>query len=303
MSKDRGEHSPPAGNGMALAAGCYGLWGILPLYFHLVQNVGPIEVVAQRVVWSLLLVIGLIAMRSGLRAFSAVLCDRALMLPLTGSALLIAANWLIYVWAVHNDHVIAASLGYFLNPLVNILLGFIFLKERLRPGQIAAVALAAVGVAVLASATLDTVWVSLGLAFTFAFYGLIRKVTPVQPMRGLGAETLVLTPMALAYLLWLHAQGGMVFGSDTRTSLLLVLAGGITALPLLLFAMAAQRLPMATLGLMQYIAPTLQFLIGALLFGEALNRTQLLSFGLIWLGLALFTADSLRAYRRSRAIA
>lgn len=285
-----------------MAVACYGIWGLLPLYFHLVDNVGPVEIIAHRVIWSLFLLLFLIAGRSGLGAFGAVLRDRRLMLPLAVSAMLIAANWLIYIWAVHRGHVIGASLGYFLNPLVNILLGYLFLKERLRTGQMAAVAFAGVGVAVLAVEALNTLWISLSLAFTFGFYGLIRKVTPVQPMRGLGAETLILTPAALGYLVWMGGSGGMVFGGDAQTSLLLVALGGLTTLPLLLFAMAAQRLSLATLGVLQYIAPTLQFLTGVLVFGEALNSAQMLSFGLIWVGLILFTIDTVRASRAARMV-
>lgn len=289
---------PPSGFAAAIA--CYALWGLLPLYFKLVQNVGPVEVVAQRVLWSLALVTGFIALRTGLPAFIDVLRNPRLMRMLAGSAFMIAGNWLIYVWAVHNGHVLAASLGYFLNPLVNILLGVAFLKERLRPGQWMAVAVAAGGVAILASAALDTLWVSLGLAFSFGFYGLIRKLTPVAPVRGLGAETLLLAPFALTYVLWLQSTGGLVFGGDMRTSLLLIAAGAITTIPLVLFATAAQRLSMTTLGILQYIAPTLQFLSGILVFGETLSRNQSLSFALIWLGLILFTADSFRASRAAR---
>ncbi|CAN5236393.1 EamA family transporter RarD [soil metagenome] len=292
--------TPPPDSGFLVAVGCYTLWGLLPLYFGLVQNVSPVEVVAQRVVWSLLLVLALIAMRTGMGAFIAVLRDRRLMLPLATSAVLIAANWLTYVWAVHNHHVVAASLGYFLNPMVNILLGFIVLKERLRRWQLVAVAIAAIGVAILASTALDTLWISLALAFSFGFYGLIRKVTPVMPIRGLGAETVVLTPVALAYLLWLNSTGSMMFGTDVKTSLLLIGSGAITALPLLLFAMAAQRMSMATLGILQYIAPTLQFLCGVLVFGETLSHSQIAAFALIWIGLILFTTDSLRTIRAAR---
>jgi chloramphenicol-sensitive protein RarD len=292
--------TPPAESGFLIAVACYVMWGLLPLYFGLVQNVSPVEVVAQRVIWSLLLVLALIAMRTGLGALVAVLRDPGLMVPLSTSAALIAANWLVYVWAVHHHHVVAASLGYFLNPLVNILLGFLFLKERLRRQQMLAVGIAAVGVAILAAKALDTLWISLALALSFAFYGLIRKVTPVMPIRGLGAETVVLFPIALAYLLWLHASGGMMFGTDLKTSLLLILAGAVTALPLLLFAMAAQRMSMATLGVLQYIAPMLQFSCGLFVFKEALSKTQLISFALIWLGLVLFTVDSVRTARLVR---
>jgi chloramphenicol-sensitive protein RarD len=297
------EESGASANGLTYALACYFIWGLLPLYFHMLDSIAPTEIVAQRVVWSLALLLGIIAARTGMGAFLEVLRNRRLMLPLSASALLIAINWLTYIWAVHNDHVVAASLGYFLNPLVNILLGFLFLKERLRRGQILAVAIAAAGVAILAVSALSTLWISLTLALSFGFYGLVRKMTPVAPMRGLGAETAVLTPLALVYLLWLNAHDGVMFGTDVKTTVLLILSGAITAAPLLLFAMAAQRLSMATLGIMQYIAPTLQFLTGIFLFGETLGRGQLYSFSLIWIGLILFTIDSLRGMRAARLAA
>jgi chloramphenicol-sensitive protein RarD len=302
MASQQDEGGSPA-NGIGYALGCYFLWGLLPLYFHMLDRVAPTEIVAQRVVWSLVLVVGIIAARTGLTAFFDVLRNKRLMAPLSASAALICTNWLVYIWAVHNDHVIAASLGYFLNPLVNILLGYLFLKERLRRGQVFAVAVAALGVGILAAAALDTLWISLTLALSFGLYGLVRKITPVAPMRGLGAETVLLTPFAIAYLLWLNAQGGLAFGTDLKTTSLLILSGAITATPLLLFAIAAQRLSMATLGIMQYLAPTLQFLTGILIFGETLSRGQMLSFSLIWLGLILFTVDSLRGMRAARLAA
>lgn len=225
------------------------------------------------------------------------------MLPLTLSALFIAVNWLTYVWAVNGGHVIAASLGYFLNPLVNVALAVLVLKERLRRRQAIAIGIAALGVAIMAAAALTTLWISVGLAVSFALYGLVRKLTPVAPLVGLGAETLILTPLALAYLAWLSAHGGISLGQNAYVSGLLVTAGVLTTVPLVLFAMAAQRLPMATLGVTQYLAPTLQFFCGVFLYGEPLTHGQMLSFALIWIGLFLFAADSYAAARRSRLAA
>ncbi len=257
----------------------------------------------QRVLWSLVLILGILAARDTLPAFRAALGNRRLVLPLAGSAVMIAINWLTYVWAVNDNHVLAASLGYFLNPLVNVLLGVLVLKERLRRAQLLAIAVAAAGVAILAASALTTLWISLTLAFSFAFYGLLRKLTPVAPMTGLGVETALLTPLAIAYLLWEAGHGGIGFGQDVPTTALLILAGGVTTVPLVLFAMAAQRLPMSTLGLMQYIAPTLQFLCGILLLGERLSTGQMLSFGLIWIGLILFASDGIATARRRRPAA
>nr|WP_311269679.1 EamA family transporter RarD [Sphingobium sp. WCS2017Hpa-17] len=285
------------------ALGAYGLWGLLPLFFRLLHHVDPVEIVTQRILWSLLLILAILAVRKGIAPFIAALRDRRLVLPLAGSAIMIGINWLTYVWAVNEGHIVAASLGYFLNPLVNVTLGVLVLKEKLRRPQMLAIAVASVGVAILAASALTTLWISLSLAFSFAFYGLLRKLTPVAPMTGLGVETALLTPLAIAYLLWELSHGGTGFGQDGPTTALLIISGAVTTVPLVLFAMAAQRLPMATLGLMQYLAPTLQFLSGVLLFGEKLSGGQMASFGLIWVGLILFASDGIATARRSRMAA
>jgi chloramphenicol-sensitive protein RarD len=264
------------------------------------HHVDPIEIVTQRVLWSILLIVALLGMRKGLPDFFAALRNRRLLLPLAGSALMIGINWLTYVWAVNDGHVVAASLGYFLNPLVVVMLGVTVFKEKLRRAQILAIGVAAIGVAILAASALTTLWISLSLAFTFAFYGLLRKLTPVAPMTGLGVETALLTPLAIAYLLWELSHGGVGFGQDVPTTALLIASGAVTTVPLVLFAVAAQRLPMATLGLMQYLAPTLQFLCGIVLFGEKLSIGQMASFGLIWIGLILFATDGIANARRNR---
>lgn len=281
----------------------YGLWGLLPIFFKLLQEVAPIEVVAQRVLWSLILLLVLMAARRNLGQLVAALRQPRLMLPLAGSAVLIACNWLTYVWAVNGGHVVAASLGYFLNPLVNVALGVLVLGERLRRGQKVAIGIAAVGVAIMAAAALTTLWISVVLALSFAFYGLIRKLTPVSAFVGLGAETMILAPLAAASLFWVSSHGGISWGSEGATTGLLIASGAVTTVPLLLFAVAAQRLSMATLGLTQYLAPSLQFLSGVLLYGEKLTHGQMLSFALIWLGLILFASDSFATARRNRLAA
>ncbi|WP_375194960.1 EamA family transporter RarD [Sphingobium sp.] len=283
--------------GLLAAAGAYGAWGLLPIFFRLLHHVGAVEIVAQRILWSLLLILALLAAQRRLAALSGPMRDRRLLLPLIVSALLIGANWLIYVWGVNNGHVVAASLGYFLNPLISVGLGVLILKEKLRRGQAVAIGLAALGVAIMAASALTTLWISFGLALSFAFYGLVRKLTPVAPMSGLGVETVLLAPFALGFLVF---QGHTALGQDIGTTLLLVVSGAVTTVPLVLFATAAHRLPMAMLGLLQYLAPTLQFLCGVLLFGEKLTTGQMASFALIWLGLALFAADSISAARRNR---
>lgn len=288
---------------MLAAIGAYASWGLLPLFFRLLHHVDPIEIVTQRVIWSLLLILAILSLRGAISPLLVTLRDRRLVLPLAASAILIALNWLTYVWAVNDGHVVAASLGYFLNPLVNVTLGVLVLKERLRLAQVVAIIVAAIGVAIMAASALTTLWISLSLAFTFAFYGLLRKLTPVAPMTGLGVETLLLTPLAGVYLLWEAQHGGVGFGQDALTTALLVTAGAVTTVPLVLFAVAAHRLPMATLGVMQFLAPTLQFACGILLFDERLNMGQMASFGLIWIGLILFASDSVSAARRQRLAA
>lgn len=258
------------------------------------------EIVAQRILWSLVLILLILTARRGLRPVMVAMRDRRIVLPLMGTAIMIAINWLTYVGAVAQGHVVAASLGYFLNPLVNVMLGVLVLKERLRAPQVAAIAVAAAGVAILAASALTTLGISLLLAFSFAFYGLWRKMTPVAPMTGLGIETALLMPPALAFMLWQAGHGTMSFGQDGMTTMLLILAGAVTTVPLLLFAVAAHRLPMATLGLMQYLAPTLQFLCGVFLLGEKLTGGQVASFALIWVGLILFAGDGIVTARKRR---
>lgn len=273
---------------------------MLPIFFRLLHHVDPVEIVTQRVLWSLLLILVILSLRGGIVPMIAVLRDRRLLLPLTGSALLIAINWLTYVWAVNAGFVVAASLGYFLNPLVSVALGVVVLHERLNRRQIVAIAIAAIGVAILAASALTTLWISLTLAVSFAVYGLLRKVTPVLPMTGLGVETLLIAPFAIAYLIWESRHGALGFGSDVPTTALLIIAGAVTTVPLVLFATAARSLPMTTLGLLQYLAPTLQFLCGVVLFGEKLSMGQMASFGLIWIALILFAAEGIKIARQAR---
>lgn len=287
--------------GLPEALGAYGIWGFLPLYFKLMQNVSPWEVVGQRVVWSVGLVLILLAFRKRLGELARVLSTPRLVGPLIASSLLIAANWLIYVWAVYNGHVLAASLGYFLNPLLNILLGSVILKEKLRPLQWASAGLAAIGVAILAFGALDTLWISLTLAGTFGIYGLIRKMVDTGPLVGLAAETIIMLPIAVAFLLWWGSEPGRAaFGSgDISIDLLLIGCGAITAFPLLLFASAARKLPYSTLGLIQYVAPTIVFLIGIFVFKEPLKTSQLLCFLFIWAGIILYIWDGFRGRKES----
>ena len=293
----RAEHRTGLLNGF----GAYLLWGALPVYFKLFPGVSSVEVVAHRIIWSVAFLGILLAAMRIYPLFTAALRNPRILGALALSALLIAINWLVFIWAVNAHHVLAASLGYFLNPLVNVLIGTLFLHERLNKVQVGAVVIAAGGVALLAAGELQTLWISLTLAITFAFYGLVRKLTPVPAAVGLAVETLVLLPPALAACFWFHQQGSLAFGHETVETLLLIGLGAVTSVPLILFAGAARRLPMVTLGLLQYIAPSMQFIIGAFLLGEALSAPRLMSFGLIWLALALFVWDSLRRLKRATA--
>jgi chloramphenicol-sensitive protein RarD len=283
--------------GLLAGLGAYGLWGLLPIYFKLLHGVSPFEMVAHRVVWSVVFLAFILAGMRLFPALRAALRQPRVLAALTLSGLLVGGNWLVYVWAVDNGHILAGSLGYFLNPLVNVLLGTLLLKERLRRGQAIAVGIAAVAVAILAAGEWQTLWISLSLALSFGGYGLVRKLTPVSSVVGLAVETWVLAAPALGLLWWFWDQGTLGFGSAPLVTLGLVGTGAVTSVPLILFAVAARALPLVTLGVMQYVAPSLQFLTGVLLFGETLSTERWLSFLLIWAALALFVIDSLRGAR------
>lgn len=282
--------------GLMLGVSAYALWGVLPLYLHLLHDVPALQVLAHRVVWSLLLLAAIVIALRRVRAIAAAARGRTLLL-LAGSAALIAVNWLVYIWAVQHDHVLDASLGYFINPLVNVALGMLVLGERLRRLQGVAIGVAAIGVLLLTVQGGDALWVPLALALSFGAYGLLRKVAAIDALGGLTVETLLLAPASLAVLLWAAQDGTQAFGASTRIDLLLIAAGAVTATPLLLFAAAARRLPYATMGLLQYIAPTLQFLEAVLLFGEPVLPVHYVTFALIWSGCAIYAWDSIRAYR------
>lgn len=302
MSQPGGKTEDSQGSGLFYGIGAYLCWGLLPIYFKQMPHYGAVEIVANRIIWSLLFMAAVLAATGAMREFSRNLRNRQVMLAMTGSAAMIGINWLIYVWAIGAGHILGASLGYFLNPLVNVALGVILLKERLRTLQKLAIGVAALGVAMMAVSALDTLWISLVLAVSFAVYGFIRKVAPIGPRQGLAAETLILTPFAGAYLLWLLANGTAQFGVEAMPSILLVVGGGITSIPLLLFATAARRMTLTALGILQYLAPTLQFLCGVLLYGEHLSTGQLAAFTAIWTGLAIFTFDSIRSFRTARLV-
>lgn len=274
------------------------VWGFLPIFFKQLSAVPALEIIAHRVIWAVPLLIAIMAFRRQLGEYGNALWHWASLRWMLVSALLISVNWLIYVWAVNNGHILAASFGYYLNPLLNILMGTLFLKEQLNQTQLAAVAVAAIGVAAMGSGALDTLWISLSLAASFCAYGLVRKMAPVGSVPGLAIETSLILPFALAGAYWFSEQpahGG--WGSSQSISLLLAAGGAITAVPLLLFATAARRMPYSALGFVQYLAPTLQFLVGIVLYNEPLTTARMISFMLIWLALAIFSWDGLRRMR------
>lgn len=292
--------------GLLLGLGAYLLWGVLPLYFKAIAHVDPTEIVAHRIVWSLLFLGALATLWRRWPAIRTAFAAPKVLGILAVTAMLIGVNWLVYIWAVLNGHVLAGSLGYYLNPLVNVLLGVVLLKERLTRPQIFAVFLAAAGVAALALGAGSGLWISLTLACSFALYGFLRKVAPVDSIEGLSIETLILAPLALGWILWLNQQGAGGLGIDRLTTFLLILAGAVTAVPLLLFTAAAKRLPYSTLGFLQYIAPSIQFLLAVLAFGERLTMAHIVCFGAIWTALAIFAAEGVRLGRaaaRARAAA
>lgn len=294
----------PAGSnqgGLPYALGAYAIWGFVPLFFKLLTTVPPVEVLAQRIVWSLPLCFLIMAFRRQIGEYFSALKDWRALRLLLASSVLIAVNWLVYIFAIFTDHVLAASLGYYLNPLINVLLGMIFLGERLSRLQAVAVAIAGVGVAILLAGALDTLWISLTLAVTFGTYGLIRKVAPVGSLPGLAIETTLLLPLSLAaagYYIWLGDGRG--FGSGTEISWLLAAGGVVTAVPLLLFATAARKMSYAALGFVQYLAPSIAFLLSLFVFDEPLKPAQLACFLLIWTSIAVFSFDMWRKMRAER---
>ncbi len=297
MTRESELDTTAAGTGFALAA--FLLWGVFPIYFKAVAAAPVLEILAHRVVWSVVFVAILISAAGRWRAVTGVLKNRRLFLTLVASSLLVSTNWLIFIWAVAHGFVLESSLGYYITPLVSVFLGVVVLGERLRAVQWAAVALAAVAVVVMIARFGYLPWIGLTLAFTFGAYGMIRKVAKADALTGLFMETLILAPMALAYIVYLDVAGSANFiRGGWQLSGLLVLAGVVTALPLILFAAAAKRLRLSTLGLFQYITPTSHFLLAVLVFGETLTAAYGVAFGGIWMALILYSGDSLRHRRR-----
>ena len=289
-------------SGLLHGLAAFGIWGLFPLYLRELASVPPLEVVVHRSVWSLLLLLVVMTLLRRWAWLRELRHEPRKWFVFVASALLLSVNWLVYVWAIVNGHVLDASLGYFINPLVNVVLGVLVLRERLKPIQWLAVMLAAAGVLWLTIDAGRVPWVALTLAGSFGFYGLLRKTAPLGALEGLTLETLVLAPLVLPLLVWFTLQpGGAMARGDWTLNALLMLGGPLTALPLLLFAAAARSLPLATVGLMQYIAPTIQFFLGISIFGEPMDPARLVGFVFIWTALAIYSGHAWRSSRRLAA--
>lgn len=292
------ETQPNGPSGLPAALGAYVTWGFLPLYLIIVKAVPSFEFVAWRIVWTLPLCIAIASLRHQLPEIAAALRDRRVLGWLTISAVLVGANWLIYIWAVQSGEIFAASLGYYINPLVNVLLGTALLGERLSRRQWIAVGIAGVGIAMLLGGALTTLWISLSLAVSFGTYGLVRKRVPVGALPGLTIESLILLLPALGVVAWYSVSpAGTSFGHDLGLSLAIIAGGAFTALPLWMFAVAARRMDYSTLGFIQFLAPTIVFVLGLTVFGKPLHPAEIAAFGFIWLAIAVFVWDLLARKR------
>ena len=281
-------------NGLIAGLSAYTLWGFLPLLFKLVEHVGSVAVVAERTFWTLILVGAVFIMTRRLKEVRAAFGNAKALRALIISALLLGSNWLIYVWSVESGQVLEASFGYFINPMISVAIGMIFLGERQNRTQSIAIAIAIVALVIQAVGLGHIPYIALGLAITFAFYGYVRKTVSVNATTGLMVETLLLAPLAIGYLVYDLATRGIGHHADPRTLFFLILTGPGTAAPLLLFTFAVQRLRLTTMGMLQYIAPSIAFVLAITVFGEHLNLTRIISFGLIWFSLMVFTLGSMQ---------
>ncbi len=286
--------------GLIYGMTAYALWGVMPIYFRQIAQIPSLDIVAHRIVWSLLILSLLLTVARAWPQVTAALRQRRMILTLWLTAFLIGTNWLLYVYAINNGHMLAGSLGYYLNPLANILLGRFLLGEALSRRQWAAVGIAGAGVAVLAVGAGGTLWISLILCFSFATYGLLRKVIAVNSLAGLSIETALLFPIALGWLLLGGTTGQPMFDHDSKTNAFLVAAGIVSTVPLLCFTAAARRLTYSTVGMLQFLAPTLQFLLAVGLYGEHFSRAHAVAFGAIWVALALYASSLVRDRRAAR---
>ena len=288
-------------SGIWYALGAYVLWGLFPIYWKWLHHVPAIELIGHRISWSFILLMIVIFLTGQWAKLRSTLTRRVLGIYLI-AGILLSLNWLVYVWGVNTEHVVETSLGYFINPLFSVLLGMIFLKERLRPLQWLPIGLAALGVIYLTWTYGSLPWIALSLTFTFGFYGLVKKISPLGSLYGLTLETGLVFLPALGYLIYVESVGQGAFGHTSVVSdLLMIGAGVVTTIPLLMFASAAKRIPLTMVGIMQYIAPTLQFLIGVLIYKEPFSTTSLIGFSMVWAALLIFWVEGVMARRARKA--
>ncbi len=287
--------------GILYAISAYVTWGVFPAYWKLLHHVPALQLLSHRIIWSFLILLAFVLVTKQWKAFQAAISSRRVLFIYLAAAILIGVNWLTYVWAVNAGYIVETSLGYFINPLLNVLLGVVFLRERLRRFQWLPVVMAAVGVTYLTVVYGRLPWIALTLAFSFGIYGLVKKTAPLGALFGLSLETGILFLPALGWLVFSEASGqGAFLHAGAGSDLLLVGAGLVTTVPLLMFASAAQRIPLSLLGIIQYIAPTLQFLLGVLVFKEPFSHSQLIGFGIVWAALVLFWGEGLWTRSRTR---
>lgn len=279
--------------GILSGIGAYALWGFFPIYWKYLHDVPAVQVIGHRIAWSFLLLILVILISGQWKDFRAAALQPRVIGMYSIAAVLLSINWLVYVWGVNAGFIVETSLGYFINPLLSVLLGVLFLRERLRPAQWIPVLIAAVGVIYLTVVYGRPPWIALSLAFSFGFYGLVKKLAPLGSLHGLTLETGILFPAALIYLLVVELNGSTAFlRHGTLVDVLLIGAGAVTTIPLLMFASAAKQIPLTVVGLLQYIAPTLQFLIGVFLYQEPFDRSHLIGFGIVWVALVIFWVEN-----------
>lgn len=290
------------GPGPLAGLAAFTVWGTFGIYFKLVGFAGPVEILSHRIIWSAILTLLLVFVLGRRKQLWALISSARTIGYLFLSSVLIAGNWIIYIWAVNNSHALEASLGYYIMPLVMLILARVFFGEKLNRIQMISVAICAIGVLNLLVFYGHLPWIALSLSSLFAFYGVIRKLVPADPIAGLFVECALLAPMSLGYMIWLDSHGGAAFGTIGFTQDALLIGLGVcTAVPLVLFAYAARNMKFSALGLMQYLNPTLQFFVAVLVFGETFTQAHMITYGLVWIGLAIFTWDNLRTARQNRA--
>lgn len=293
---------PVLGRGYAAALGAFGIWGLFPLYLLGLRGVSATQITAHRIVWSFVFVLGWLAVAGDLGKLRAAALRPGVLPRLVASAFFIAVNWVGFAWAVNHDRVLEVSLAYFIGPLINVMLGIFVLSERLNRTQWVSVAFAAAGVAYLTFVAGQAPWIALMVGSSFAFYGLIRKTVSIDALPGLAIETILLAPFALGYLIWCEATGtGALFHSSTLVDVLLLAGGVVTSIPLVLFAFGARQVPYSTIGVLQFIAPSLQLVCGLVVFDEKLGGLRAVGFGLIWAGLLIYIANALWKVRHKNA--